>query len=202
MSIRAGQFQDTPEKTARYVNGLRLEIQDEIGLLSSKTVEEAYHMALKAEEKLLRKQSAKTRGTFRGKGSQGGRGKPTPRDGANSSSPHNASTEEDANGRRGSYRGIGRGGRDRGRGRELRCYRCQGVGHKHYECPENVGAGPRNAVVAQVEEEVEIEEKFLPERGESLVVNKVLLKQTKEVTEPAQRKTLFRSICKVQGKCC
>jgi len=76
------------------------------------------------------------------------------------------------------------------------------VGHKHYECPENVGAGPRNVVVAQVEEEAEIEEKVLPERGESLVVNKVLLKQTKEVTEPAQRKTLFRSICKVQGKCC
>ena len=68
VSIRAGQFQDTLEKTARYVNGLRLDIQDEIGLLSPKTVEEAYQMALKAEEKLLSKQSAKKRGTFRGKG--------------------------------------------------------------------------------------------------------------------------------------
>ena len=76
------------------------------------------------------------------------------------------------------------------------------MGHKHYECTENVGVGPRNVIVAQVEEEAEIEEKVLPERGKSLVVNKVLLKQTKEVTEPTQRKTLFRSICKVQGKCC
>ena len=84
----------------------------------------------------------------------------------------------------------------------MRFYRCQKVGHKHYECPENVGAGPRNAVVSQAGEEAQIEEEILPERGESLVVNKVLLKQTKEVTEPAQRKTLFRSICKVQGKCC
>ena len=67
----------------------------------------------------------------------------------------------------------------------MRCYRCQQVGHKHYECPENVVAGPRNVVVVQVEEEAEIEEKVLPERGESLVVNKVLLKQTKEVIEPA-----------------
>ena len=67
MSIRAGKFQDTLEKTARYVNGLRLEIQDEIGLLSPKTVEEAYQMALKAEEKLLRKKSTKKRGTFCGK---------------------------------------------------------------------------------------------------------------------------------------
>ena len=68
------------------------------------------------------------------------------------------------------------------------------MGHKHYECPENVGAGPRNSVVAQTGEEAEIEEEILLERGESLVINKVLLKQTKEVTEPAQRKTLFRSI--------
>ena len=55
VSIRAGQFQDTPEKIARYVNGLKLEIQDEIGLLSPNTIEEAYQMDLKAKEKLLRK---------------------------------------------------------------------------------------------------------------------------------------------------
>ena len=48
VSIRVGKFQDTPEKTARYVNGLKLKIQDEICLLSPKTMEEAYQMALKA----------------------------------------------------------------------------------------------------------------------------------------------------------
>ena len=84
----------------------------------------------------------------------------------------------------------------------MRCYRFHQVGHKHYECLENMGAGPRNAIVAQNGEEATIEEAILPEKGESLVVNKVLLKQTKEITEPAQRKTLFRSVCKVQGKCC
>ena len=88
MSIRAGQIQDTTENIARYVNGLRLEIQDEISILSPKTGEEAYQMGLKAEEKLLRKMSAKGRGTSRGKGSQGGRGRSiAPRDGASSSSP-------------------------------------------------------------------------------------------------------------------
>ena len=46
------------------------------------------------------------------------------------------------------------------------------------------------------------EEENIPERGESLVINKVLLKPTKEVIEPSQRKTLFRIVCKVQGKCC
>ena len=49
VSIRAGKFQDIAEKVSRYVNGLKLEIQDEIGILSPKTVEEAYQMALKAK---------------------------------------------------------------------------------------------------------------------------------------------------------
>ena len=35
-----------------------------------------------------------------------------------------------------------------------------------------------------------------------MVVNKVLLKPIKEVVEPTQRKFLFRSVLKVQGKCC
>ena len=42
----------------------------------------------------------------------------------------------------------------------------------------------------------------VPEIGEALVMRKVLLKQVKEANEPAQRKALFRTICKVQGKCC
>ena len=47
VSIRAGQIQDTDEKVARYVNGLRMEIQDEISVLSPKTIEEACQMVLK-----------------------------------------------------------------------------------------------------------------------------------------------------------
>ena len=86
----------------------------------------------------------------------------------------------------------------------MRCYRCHQLGHKHYECPKNMGTSQRNVVVAQIGEEVarlsEIEEEILPEKGESLVINKVLLKQKKEVAEPTQRKTLFRSECKFQGK--
>ena len=116
VSIKARKIQDTDDKVARYVNGLRMDIQDEISVLSPKTIEEAYQMVLKAEEKLMRKQSAKGRGTFRGKGSQGGRGRSTaPRDGASSSSTQHAPREGDARGR-----GIfsrGRGGR--GRGREI-----------------------------------------------------------------------------------
>ena len=34
------------------------------------------------------------------------------------------------------------------------------------------------------------------------MMNKVLLKPEKEQAKPAQRKYLFRTMCKVQGKCC
>ena len=64
--IRARQIQDTQEKVARYINGLRMEIQDEMSLLSPRRVEEANQMALKAEGKLLRKQPARGRRSFKG----------------------------------------------------------------------------------------------------------------------------------------
>ena len=46
------------------MNGIRMDIQDKISVLSPKTLEEAYQMVLKVEEKLLRKKSARNRGTF------------------------------------------------------------------------------------------------------------------------------------------
>ena len=42
----------------------------------------------------------------------------------------------------------------------------------------------------------------LPKTGEALMMNNVLLKHEKEQTEPAQRKYLFMTTCKVQGKRC
>ena len=44
-------------------------------------------------------------------------------------------------------------------------------------------------------------EEVLPETKESLMINKVLLKPKKEKEEPTQRKYVFKTMCKVQGKC-
>lgn len=55
LSIRFGHVEANDEKLARYINGIIFEIQDELGILSLKNVEEAYQIALKIEEKLVRK---------------------------------------------------------------------------------------------------------------------------------------------------
>ena len=76
------------------------------------------------------------------------------------------------------------------------------MGHKSYDCPEGETAGERGAYVAQPEdaEAIPPEAENPPETGEALVLNKVLLRPVKEVTEPDQQKALFRTICKSQGK--
>ena len=42
----------------------------------------------------------------------------------------------------------------------------------------------------------------IPESGESLMMNRVLLKPQKVVQEPSQRRNLCRTMCKIEGKCC
>ena len=51
LSIREGHAEDDMDKVARYINGLRYDIQEEISLLSLKTIEDAYQAVLKEEEK-------------------------------------------------------------------------------------------------------------------------------------------------------
>jgi hypothetical protein len=52
LNIRAGHRESDGEKVSRYMNGLRYEIQDEMSMVTIRMVEDAYQMALKAEEKL------------------------------------------------------------------------------------------------------------------------------------------------------
>ena len=62
LNIRSGHTEGGLERVARYINGLRYDIQDELSLLNLKIVEDAYQVALKIEEKLLRKQNQRNRG--------------------------------------------------------------------------------------------------------------------------------------------
>jgi hypothetical protein len=57
LNIRTGQRERDEERFTRYINGLRYEIQNELSMMSVRTVEYAYYLALKAEEKLVKKQN-------------------------------------------------------------------------------------------------------------------------------------------------
>jgi uncharacterized protein YjbK len=57
LNIRTGQREKDDEKVYRYINGLRYEIQDEISMMTVRTVEDAYQISLKAEEKLAMNQN-------------------------------------------------------------------------------------------------------------------------------------------------
>jgi hypothetical protein len=56
LNIRVGHRKSSDEKVSRYLNGLRYDIQDELSMLTIQTVDDAYQLALKDEEKLSRKQ--------------------------------------------------------------------------------------------------------------------------------------------------
>jgi hypothetical protein len=62
LNIRVGHRESDDEKVTRYMNGLRYEIQDEMSMMTIINVEDAYQVALKAEEKLARKQGQRGRG--------------------------------------------------------------------------------------------------------------------------------------------
>jgi hypothetical protein len=68
LNIRVGHQESDDEKVSRYMNGLRYDIQDEMSMVTIRTMEDAYQMALKAEEKLSRKQSQRGRGRSQPRG--------------------------------------------------------------------------------------------------------------------------------------
>ena len=57
MNIRSSHIEDTPERVSMYVNRLRFDIQDELSLMSLISMEEDYQVALKVEDKFMRKHS-------------------------------------------------------------------------------------------------------------------------------------------------
>jgi hypothetical protein len=59
INIKAGHRESDDEKVARYMNGLRYDIQYEMSMITLQNVEDSYQMALKAKEKLSRKQGQK-----------------------------------------------------------------------------------------------------------------------------------------------
>ena len=58
LQIRTDLQEDDEHATVKYVNALRFQLQDELALIKVSSVDEAYQLALKAEEKLNRRSKA------------------------------------------------------------------------------------------------------------------------------------------------
>ena len=49
VNLSVGYVEESIEKATRYVNGLSMDIQEEISMISHRTMEEAYQCALRKE---------------------------------------------------------------------------------------------------------------------------------------------------------
>jgi hypothetical protein len=146
LNIRAAHRESNDEKVARYLNGLRYEIQDELNLVTIQTVEDAYQLALKVEEKLSHKQSQRGRRRSQPKGKAVAQDKyQKPKEewkkpqtqtegGGTSQRGRYAEQREQHIEQRGGYADNDRfprtRGRGRGRGGVITCSTCGKNGHK------------------------------------------------------------------------
>ncbi|XP_057849726.2 uncharacterized protein LOC131060503 [Cryptomeria japonica] len=213
LTLKAKMFETEKQKLARYINGLKYSIQDELTLVSVESVHKCFQLALKIEEKQKRRgEQSKGRGTsFRGRGRFHGRGTFSKFQGESS----NQRADNDAGGR-GTFRGRGSNngrGRSRGRGPNVftgRCFSCNQVGHQSFRCPQkndSSNQGDRRVQLIQEEDcqshssyHTALSKHADPVQGETLMFNRSLLVPLNK--EPAQRKSLFRTTCKAKGKVC
>jgi hypothetical protein len=156
LNIRAGQKENEDEKTTRYINGMRYEIQEDINMMSVSKVEDAYQEALKVEEKLARRQSQRSRGrsSSRGKGTNREKFQKSKPEAEKQHSHHEkgGSSKEGQHGEISSFpRGRGRG---RARGGVVKCYTRGKEGHKSWECPDKKREGGE-AHIVEAEKHVE-----------------------------------------------
>nr|GMD29224.1 transposon Ty3-I Gag-Pol polyprotein [Ipomoea batatas] len=202
---------ETPEQqTARYLNGLGFNIRERMALAPVWTIDEAYNMALRAEELLSqatsRKQSmaAPTRNTTEAN---------SQRTAPNQNFvPSLSNNSQEAVGNNSKFQRK-KGGEISSKGivpnpyaRPMtgKCFKCGEPGHRSNECRAT-------KYVNMVEEQDEFDEEGDINEGEVEVAEEVgehlncvvqrLLYST-EKNNPAQRNNIFRAHCSVLGKVC
>jgi hypothetical protein len=197
INIRGGHQKSNDEKVSKYMNGLRYDIQDEMSMMTLQNVEDSYHMALKAEEKLSQKKGQRGRGICQARGktiAQDRNQKPK-----EEGKKPQTQTERGGSSQRGQCDDINTfpraRGRGRGRGGEIKCFVYGKNGHKSYEFPDRKKEGGETHIVESQGWTVEAEDV----EGEiCLIMRRVLLMLEKEAENPAQRNNLFRTSCKTK----
>ncbi|XP_057842117.2 uncharacterized protein LOC131051562 [Cryptomeria japonica] len=207
LCLKSKTVEGNTEKVARYLNGLRVSIQDELNLCNPKTIQKCYQLALNVKEKLKRRQDQNNRGrgkkdfNNRGKGMSTGRGQ--------NFRPQGEPNQENSQGEsssRGGYRGRRSNSRGRFGGRNggpMRCFNCNQTGHHADRCLEKTGSNTqgdrRTNLIQEDAQSSQSPSKDLDLEGVCLMTKRMFLK-TPAPREPPQRKTLFRTKCKSHSK--
>ena len=194
LMIQANIEEDEEVTMARFLNGLTNDIRDIVELQEFVEMDDLLHKAIQVEQQLKRKGVAKRSFTNFGSSSWKDKGK---KDGAATSS---SSTPIPSKTRSKSQEEPSK------RSRDVKCFKCQGLGHYAYECPNKRSMVLRDGEYiseSDVEEEEEseyVEEEETPE-GDLLMIRRLLGGQLKH-EEESQRESIFHTRCLINGKVC
>ncbi|KAJ9542366.1 hypothetical protein OSB04_028872 [Centaurea solstitialis] len=185
------------QQVARYINGLRISLQEKIGLQTAWTVTEASSLAMKAE---LMEKSSRGSNSYR-QSREVGETSAVVKDSASSHDINPLSKVQTGNSNGGSQLKVvpPKNSNPYAKPTGTKCYRCGLPGHKSNECPNRKTVG----LIEDGENEdsdyegAEFAEEDLSEKI-NIVVQRVLLAPK----EDGQRNNLFRSHCSVNNKVC
>ncbi|XP_031120876.1 uncharacterized protein LOC116024113 [Ipomoea triloba] len=199
---------ETPEQqTARYINGLRFNIRERMTLAPIWSVDEAYNMAIKAENILTQSSQRKSYATATSRpiSNSPAQNFTTRQSGTHSTQPVAPSESgfPKAQRQRQNNEVLTRNTNPYAKPMTGKCFKCGEPGHRSNECRSrrSVNLIEENEEDEDGEEESYIEE-IVEEDGEhvSCVVQHLLY--TTEDKSPNQRNNIFRAYCSVLGKVC
>nr|GMC60080.1 Zinc finger, CCHC-type [Ipomoea batatas] len=200
---------ETPEQqTARYINGLRFNIREKMSLTPIWSVDEAYNMAIRAEDFLTQSNQRRTYSTPKPVTTQSPHDVTSVQTAPPSSQPVLASdTGSSKNQRQKQGNDVpARNSMSNPYARPMtgKCFKCGEPGHRSNECRARKAVNLVDGRTDEGGDEEYIEEDFevAEENGEhvSFVVRRLLY--TNEEKPPVQRNNIFRAYCTVLGKVC
>jgi hypothetical protein len=204
--IRANVVEDREATMAMFLNRLNRDVANVVELQQYVELEDMVHMAMKVERQLKRKNTR----SFQNPGSS------TPwRSNGRKDEGAVFKTKTEPPKRRDEIPDVNKGKTEsQARNRDIKCFRCLGVGHIASQCPN------KRTMIARVDGEVETESEGdddqmpilkdvchddveYPVEGESLVARRALSAQVKEDDMEQQReKNIFHTRCHINNKIC